>query len=162
MNAILEAHDAGDDARQFLTFRLGGEEYGLGILSVQEIRGWSPVTVIPHAPRWLLGVINLRGVVVPVIDLRLKFALARADYNEFTVVIILNVGARVVGIVVDGVSDVITLRAEQIRPAPSLGGNADASHITGFATLDERLRILIDIERLMASADLSAVSKSPQ
>jgi purine-binding chemotaxis protein CheW len=150
MNAILAAHEADDDARQFLTFRLGGEEYGLGILAVQEIRGWSPVTAIPHAPRWLLGVINLRGVVVPVIDLRLKLALERADYNEFTVVIILNVGARVVGIVVDGVSDVITLRAEQIRPAPSLGGNADTSHITGFATLDERLRILIDIERLMA------------
>ena len=130
--------------------RLGGEEYGLGILAVQEIRGWSPVTAIPHAPRWLLGVINLRGVVVPVIDLRLKFSLERADYNETTVVIILNVGARVAGIVVDGVSDVITLRAEQIRPAPSLGSSADTNHITGFATLDGRLRILIDIERLMA------------
>jgi purine-binding chemotaxis protein CheW len=153
MNAILESHD--EDTRQYLTFRLGSEEYGLGILTVQEIRGWSPVTAIPHTPRWLLGVINLRGVVVPVLDLRLKFALERADYSETTVVIILNVGTRVAGIVVDGVSDVITLRAEQIRPAPSLGGNVDTSHITGFATLDDRMRILIDVERLIAGTELA-------
>jgi purine-binding chemotaxis protein CheW len=146
-----------EDARQFLTFKLAGEEYGVGILTVQEIRGWSQVTAIPHSPRWLLGVINLRGVVVPIIDLRIKFNLERADYNEFTVVIILNVGARVVGIVVDGVSDVITLSGAQIKPAPSLGNNADTSHIIGFGTLDERMRILMDVERLMASADLGSI-----
>ena len=148
-----------EDAKQFLTFKLAGEEYGVGILTVQEIRGWSPVTAIPHSPRWLLGVINLRGVVVPIIDLRIKFDFARADYNEFTVVIILNVGARVIGIVVDGVSDVITLASAQIKPAPSLGDNADTSHIIGFGTLDDRMRILMDVERLMAGADLGAVSK---
>jgi purine-binding chemotaxis protein CheW len=148
------------DTQQFLTFKLAGEEYGVGILSVQEIRGWSAVTAIPHAPNWLLGVINLRGVVVPIIDLRIKFNFAKAEYNEFTVVIIMNVGARVVGVVVDGVSDVITLTPDQIKPAPSLGNNTDTSHIIGFGTLDDRMRILMDVERLMASADLSAIAKT--
>jgi purine-binding chemotaxis protein CheW len=143
--------------QQFLTFKLAGEEYGVGILSVQEIRGWSAVTAIPHSPSWLLGVINLRGAVVPIIDLRIKFNFAKADYNEFTVVIILNVGTRVVGIVVDGVSDVITLGSEQIKPAPSLGNNADTSHIIGFGTLDERMRILMDVEKLVTGADLGAL-----
>src|SRR5690242_16679291 len=147
----------GVDTQQFLTFKLAGEEYGVGILSVQEIRGWSAVTAIPHSPNWLLGVINLRGAVVPIIDLRIKFNFAKAEYNEFTVVIILNVGSRVVGVVVDGVSDVITLSPEQIKPAPSLGNNADTSHIIGFGTLDERMRILMDVERLMASADLASI-----
>jgi purine-binding chemotaxis protein CheW len=156
MNAIaMPGADA--DTQQFLTFKLAGEEYGVGILSVQEIRGWSAVTAIPHSPAWLLGVINLRGAVVPIIDLRIKFNFAKAEYNEFTVVIILNVGARVVGIVVDGVSDVITLGAADIKPAPSLGNNADTSHIIGFGTLDERMRILMDVERLMASADLGSI-----
>ena len=151
---------ANADKQQFLTFKLAGEEYGVGILSVQEIRGWSAVTAIPHSPNWLLGVINLRGAVVPIIDLRIKFDFAKADYNELTVVIILNVGSRVIGIVVDGVSDVITLAHEQIKPAPSLGSNADTGHIIGFGTLDDRMRILMDVERLMASADLSALNKS--
>jgi purine-binding chemotaxis protein CheW len=154
MNATALQSEA--DTQQFLTFKLAGEEYGVGILSVQEIRGWTAVTAIPHSPAWLLGVINLRGAVVPIIDLRIKFDFAKADYNEFTVVIILNVGARVVGIVVDGVSDVITLTREQIKPAPSLG-NTDTSHIIGFGTLDERMRILMDVERLMASADLGSI-----
>jgi purine-binding chemotaxis protein CheW len=149
--------DTNADRQQFLTFKLAGEEYGVGILSVQEIRGWSAVTAIPHSPSWLLGVINLRGVVVPVIDLRLKFNYARADYNEFTVVIILSLKDRVVGIVVDGVSDVITLGNEQIKPAPPLGNNTDTSHIIGFGTLDERMRILMDVEKLMASADLGSI-----
>src|SRR5687768_5260167 len=155
----MTAHEAlGTDThtQQFLTFKLAGEEYGVGILSVQEIRGWSAVTAMPHSPAWLLGVINLRGSVVPIIDLRIKFNFARADYNEFTVVIILNVGARVIGIVVDGVSDVITLASGQIKPAPSLGNNADTSHIIGFGTLDERMRILMDVEKLISGADFGA------
>ncbi len=148
---------ANADTQQFLTFKLAGEEYRVGILCVQEIRGWSAVTAIPHSPKWLLGVINLRGAVVPIIDLRIKFDFAKADYNEFTVVIILNVGSRVIGIVVDGVSDVITLAHEQIKPAPSLGSNTDTSHIIGFGTLDERMRILMDVEKLMAGADLGSI-----
>jgi purine-binding chemotaxis protein CheW len=145
------------NTQQFLTFKLAGEEYGVGILSVQEIRGWCAVTAIPHSPSWLLGVINLRGAVVPIIDLRIKFSFARADYNEFTVVIILNVGARVIGVVVDGVSDVITLANEQIKPAPLLGGGTDTSHIIGFGTLDDRMRILMDVEKLMAGSDMATL-----
>lgn len=148
------------DTQQFLTFELGGEEYGVGILTVQEIRGWSSVTKVPHTPDWLLGVINLRGVVVPIIDLRLKFKFAKADYTDTTVVIILTVATRVVGVVVDGVSDVITLGAAQIKPAPSLGIGADTRHIIGFGTLDERMRILMDVEKLMAGADMGLVDKA--
>ncbi len=148
------------DAQQFLTFKLAGEEYGVGILTVQEIRGWSQVTKVPHTPVWLLGVINLRGVVVPIIDLRLKFKFANAEYTETTVVIILTVGARVVGVVVDGVSDVITLGPAQIKPAPTLGAGSDTSHIIGFGTLDERMRILMDVEKLIAGADLGSVDKA--
>ena len=148
------------DTQQFLTFKLAGEEYGVGILTVQEIRGWSQVTKVPHTPDWLLGVINLRGVVVPIIDLRVKFNFANADYNEFTVVIILTVATRVVGVVVDGVSDVITLAPSQIKPAPSLGTGADTRHIIGFGTLDERMRILMDVEKLMAGADMGLVDKA--
>jgi purine-binding chemotaxis protein CheW len=148
------------DTQQFLTFELGGEEYGVGILTVQEIRGWSSVTKVPHTPGWLLGVINLRGVVVPIIDLRLKFKFAKADYTDTTVVIILTVATRVVGVVVDGVSDVITLGAAQIKPAPSLGTGADTRHIIGFGTLDERMRILMDVEKLMAGPDMGLVDKA--
>ncbi len=157
-----DPNNADTDTRQFLTFKLAGEEYGVGILSVQEIRGWSAVTAIPHAPAWLLGVINLRGVVVPIVDLRIKFNFARADYNEFTVVIILNVGPRVIGIVVDGVSDVITLGSAQIKPAPSLGSGTDTSHIIGFGTQDERMRILMDVEKLLAGADLGSLARTIQ
>jgi purine-binding chemotaxis protein CheW len=151
------AHEAAD-SRQFLTFQLAGEEYGVGILMVKEIRGWSSVTPIPHSPPWLLGVINLRGVVVPIIDLRLKFDCARADYKDTTVVIILNVGVRMAGIVVDAVSDVITLSSAQIKPPPDLGRQADTSHIIGFGTLDDRMRILMDVERLMDGAELGAMA----
>ena len=148
------------DQQQFLTFRLGGEEYGVGILTVQEIRGWSSVTKVPHTPAWLLGVINLRGVVVPIIDLRIKFDFASAEYNETTVVIILTVATRVIGVVVDAVSDVITLGSQQIKPAPSLGNGAETHHIIGFGTLDERMRILMDVEKLMAGTDMGLVDKA--
>lgn len=148
MNAVLKDERA--DARQYLTFRLAGEEYAVGILTVQEIRGWSPVSAVPHTPRWMLGVINLRGAVVPIVDLRLKFELERADYDEKTVVIILIVGARIVGVVVDAVSEVITLGGDQIRAAPDLGTPAQTRHIVGFATFDDRLRIILDVERLLA------------
>jgi purine-binding chemotaxis protein CheW len=151
--AFANGRDA-DDARQFLTFNLAGEEYGVGILTVKEIRGWSAVTVIPHSAPWLLGVINLRGVVVPIIDLRIRFGLGDAAYNDTTVVIIINVDARLAGIVVDGVSDVITLAGHEIKAPPSLGNQADTSHIIGFGIHDQRMRILVDVERLLAGADI--------
>ena len=146
-----------EDGQQYLTFDLGGQEYGVGILTVQEIRGWSAVTAIPHSPKWLLGVINLRGVVVPIVDLRIRFELDRVEFNESTVVIILNLVDRVVGVVVDAVSDVITLSNAQIKPAPMLGNNTNTSHIIGFGTLDERMRILLDVDRLIAAREIGAV-----
>jgi purine-binding chemotaxis protein CheW len=148
---------AGADAQanEFLTFRLGAEEYGIEILKVQEIRGWEQPTTIANAPGFIKGVINLRGTIVPIVDLRIKFNLGSAEYNQFTVVIILNVANRVVGAVVDSVSDVLTLSGDQIRPAPEFGGALDMQHIVGLGTVDERMLILLDIERLMCSSDMA-------
>ena len=145
-------------ANEFLTFILGGEEYGVDILKVQEIRGYDTVTRIPDAPDFVKGVINLRGTIVPVIDLRLKFRLSDVRYDEFTVMIIINVARRVIGIVVDAVSDVVSLTAEQVRPAPEIGATVDTQFLTGIGTLDERMLILIDIERLVGSAEFGLVA----
>ena len=146
---------AGGDAKEYLTFVLGEEEYGLEILKVQEIRGYDSVTRLPDAPDYIKGVINLRGTIVPVIDLRLKLRLKEARYDAFTVMIVLNVDDRVVGIVVDSVSDVIPLSQENIRPTPEFGANVDTRFISGIGTVDDRMLILLDIETLINSADLS-------
>lgn len=146
--------------QEFLTFALGNEEYGIDILKVQEIRGYDKVTQIVNAPGFIKGVINLRGTIVPIIDLRLKFRLGSAEYTAFTVVIILNVSNRVVGVVVDSVSDVIQLDPEEIREAPPLHGEMDTRFIRGLATLDERMVILMDIETLMSSPDMALVAEA--
>jgi len=135
--------------REFLTFRLGGEEYGVDILKVQEIRGYEAATRIAGAPEHIKGVINLRGVIVPVVDMRIKFGLASAEYDQFTVVIILNLSERVVGMVVDGVSDVLQLGAADIRPAPEFGRVLDTAHVVGIGTVNDRMLIVLDIEKLM-------------
>lgn len=145
---------AAQSSREFLTFTLGHEEYGIEILKVQEIRGYDAVTRIANSPEFIKGVINLRGIIVPIVDMRIKFNLGSAEYNQFTVVIILNVGGRVVGMVVDSVSDVLELEADQIKPAPEFGGSFDTKYVLGFGTLSERMLILIDIERLMLSQDM--------
>ena len=147
-------------ANEFLTFRLGGEEYGIEILKVQEIRGYDAITQIANAPDFIKGVVNLRGIIVPIIDMRLKFRLGSATYDQFTVVIILNVAGRVMGIVVDGVSDVISLEAEQMRPAPGLGSVIDTEYIMGLGTVEERMLILIDIEKMMSSSDMGLIEQS--
>ncbi len=140
---------------EFLTFRLGAEEYGIDILKVQEIRSYEPPTRIANAPEFIKGVVNLRGVIVPIVDLRLKLGCPTADYNSFTVVIVLNVRNRVVGAVVDSVSDVLELNRDAIRPAPELSSAAvDTSFITGIGTINDRMLILMDIEALMSSADM--------
>jgi purine-binding chemotaxis protein CheW len=139
---------------EFLTFALGGEEYGIEILKVQEIRGYEKPTTIANAPPFIKGVINLRGTIVPIIDMRVKFNLESAEYNAFTVVIILNVAGRVVGMVVDSVSDVITLAPDQLRPAPEFSSELETAYILGLGTLGERMLILMDIERLMGSRDM--------
>jgi len=143
---------------EFLTFTLGAEEYGVDILKVQEIRGYDTVTRIPDAPEFIKGVINLRGTIVPVVDMRLKFQLGKADYNSLTVMIILNVASRVVGMVVDGVSDVVQLTGEQMRPAPEFGSTVETQFLTGIGTLDKRMLILMDIEKLMTSPSMALVS----
>lgn len=145
---------AADTGGEFLSFTLGDEHYGVDILKVQEIRGYDAVTRVPDAPDYIKGVINLRGTIVPVIDLRLKLRLENARYDAFTVMIVLNVEDRVVGIVVDSVSDVIPLSAEQIRPTPEFGAAVDTRFISGIGTQDDRMLILLDIETLLDSADV--------
>jgi len=144
-------------AGEYLTFVLGEEEYGLDILKVQEIRGYDAVTPIANTPDFIKGVVNLRGKIVPIVDLRIKFDLGKVEYNEFTVVIILNLGERIVGIVVDGVSDVMALKDEQLRDVPSLVTNIDTKYIVGLATVEEQMLILVDIEKLMGSEEMELI-----
>ena len=147
------------NAGEYLTFRLGTEEYGIDILKVQEIRSYEAPTRIANAPEFIKGVVNLRGVIVPIVDLRVKLRCGSAEINSFTVVIVLNVKGRVVGAVVDSVSDVMELNKDQIRPAPEMTTAAvDTNYITGIATVAERMLILMDIEGLMSSADMGLIA----
>jgi purine-binding chemotaxis protein CheW len=144
---------------EFLVFALGAEEYGIDILKVQEIRGYESVTHIANAPDYIKGVVNLRGVIVPILDMRLRFKLGQAEYNHQTVVIILNIGKRVVGVVVDGVSDVLTLAPEQVNPAPKFGSSMKTEYLTGLGSVDGRMLILVDIEKMLAD-DLVSVEST--
>ena len=149
---------AGDAAmNEFLAFTLGKEEYGIDILKVQEIRGYESVTRIANAPEFLKGVVNLRGTIVPIVDMRIKFNLGEPTYDQFTVVIILNIAGRIVGMVVDSVSDVTTLAPEQIRPAPEMGTVFNTNYLIGLGTLDERMLILVDIDKLMSSSEMGLI-----
>jgi purine-binding chemotaxis protein CheW len=145
------------DSREVLSFRLGDEQYGIDILKVQEIRGCDATTRIANTAAFIRGVIDLRGSIVPIVDMRIKFNLERAEYNEFTVVIILSLAERVVGIVVDGVSDVLTLSAEQIKSVTSLGSAVSGNFLSGVGTTDDSLILLLDIERLMGSPEMQLV-----
>lgn len=151
--------DAGAGHQQFLVFSLGDEEYAIDILKVQEIRGCEHVTRICNAPDFIKGIANLRGVVVPIVDLRIKFRLD-AHYNADTVVIVVNIGRRVVGIVVDRVSDVLTLAAEQRKPAPEFGVGLPLDYIHGLGDLGERMLILVDIEKLLGSREMALVDEA--
>jgi purine-binding chemotaxis protein CheW len=146
-------------AGEYLTFKLGGEEYGIDILRVQEIRSYEQPTRIANAPAYLKGVVNLRGVIVPIVDLRVRLGCDQAEYNHFTVVIVLNVKGRVVGAVVDSVSDVLELPADAIRPAPPMASHgADNGYLTGIGSVGERMLILMDIETLMSSPDMGLIN----
>jgi purine-binding chemotaxis protein CheW len=157
--AAHRATGGGDMVDEYLTFTLGREEYGVDILKVQEIRGYDAVTRLPDAPEWIKGVINLRGTIVPVVDLRIKFKLGEPVYDGFTVMIILNVGGRVIGAVVDSVSDVTQLRPDQVRPAPELGTQVDSRFIAGMGSIDQRMLILLDIERMVKSRDMALMDQ---
>jgi purine-binding chemotaxis protein CheW len=160
----MQANDvqkAGGESKELLTFTLGNEEYGIDILKVQEIRGYDAVTTIANSPEFIKGVINLRGIIVPIVDMRIKFHLGKVVYDQFTVVIILNVAKRVVGIVVDGVSDVIALTAEQMKPSPEFGSSMDMQYIMGLGTVDDRMIIVMDIEKLLSSRDMELFETVP-
>jgi purine-binding chemotaxis protein CheW len=146
-------------ANEFLAFTLGREEYGIDILKVQEIRGYEQVTRIANAPEFVKGVVNLRGIIVPIVDMRIKFNLGEPTYDQFTVVIILNISGHTMGMVVDSVSDVITLAADQIKAPPELGTVFNTDYLIGLGTIDERMLILVDIDKLMSSDDMGLITK---
>lgn len=146
--------------QEFLVFTLGDEEYGIDILKVQEIRGYDQVTRIANTPAFIKGVTNLRGVIVPIVDLRIKFSQTDVEYNENTVVIVLNLGQRVVGIVVDGVSDVLSLTAEQIRPAPEFAVTLSTEYLTGLGAPGDRMLILVNIEKLLSSDEMALLDRT--
>ena len=147
-------------AAEYLAFTLGQEEYGIDIQKVAEIRSYETPTRIANAPDFVKGVVNLRGIIVPIVDMRIKFNLGTPSYDQFTVVIILNIGHRVVGMVVDRVSDVTMLTPEQIKPAPEIGSSMNTDYITGLGTIEERMLILVDIDKLMSSDEMGLIEKT--
>lgn len=159
-----EMTSATGQVQQYLTFTLGAEDYGVDILRVQEIRGWHQVTRVPNAPDYLLGVLNLRGTIVPIIDMRMRFNLDKVEYNPITVIIVLSVkteqGNHVFGIVVDGVSDVLDVTASEIKDTPEFGAAVNTDFIYGLATKGDRMVMLLDIDKLLSSSELSAVSSA--
>ncbi|MET0329789.1 MAG: chemotaxis protein CheW [Dyella sp.] len=140
-------------AIQYLTVNLAHEEYGIDILAVREIRGWTPVTRIPQAPEYVLGVLNLRGAIVPVIDMRLRFGLAREDYTATTVTVIITVAGRNFGVVVDAVSDVMDIAADKVRPVPDMGTTVDTEYLKGLTSIGERMVLLLDVDKLLQPQD---------
>ncbi len=160
--ASAETEDISEEdraAHEFLAFTLGKEEYGIHILKVQELRGYETPTRIANAPEFIKGVVNLRGIIVPIVDMRIKFNLGTPTYDQFTVVIILNIGGRVVGMVVDSVSDVITLTPDQVKPAPEMGTALNTDYLIGLGTVAERMLILVDIDKLMSSEEMGLIDK---
>ena len=148
------------EKKEFLSFSLGREEYCIDILKVQEIRGYETVTPIPNTPAYMKGVINMRGIVVPIIDLRIKLNLESVQYNQFTVIVILSIRGRIVGVVVDSVSDVLGFQPEDIKEAPQLGAGIKTDYIEGLVTIDERMLIIVDIEKLAADEDIVQIEKA--
>ena len=146
------------DLNQFLTFTLGAEEYGIEILKVQEIKGYSAITHIPNAPPHVKGVMNLRGTVVPVVDLRTKFSMDAVEYTKFTVIIVVMVGQKIAGLVVDAVSDVLNIAASDVRPAPDLGARCDTRFISGVVSIGEKLAVLLDIDKLLTDEEVATAA----
>ncbi len=154
-----------DDNDQVLSFILGKEEYGVDILRVQEIKGWEHTTPIPNTPKFVMGVINLRGAVVPIIDLRIRFGLEEMVYDDTTVVIIVRsedaVGTqKIIGLVVDGVSDVYTIQAKKLQTAPDMSGRVQSDYIQGLATINEKLIVILHVDPLINEGILAQIKKS--
>ena len=148
----------GPQTGEYLTFRLGEEEYGIDILRVQEIRSYEQPTRIANAPAFVKGVVNLRGIIVPIVDMRIKFNVGNPTYDAFTVVIVLNINGHTIGMVVDSVSDVVTLTPDQIKAAPDLGASVAAEYLQGLGTVGERMLILLDIDKLLSSEDMGLLA----
>ena len=152
------------NSQQYLTFVLGDENYGVDILRVQEIKGWSPVTHIPNTPEYMRGVLNLRGTIVPIVDLRMRFNMDTVEYTQLTVVIVLSVKAgdreRTLGIVVDGVSDVLTVKEGELKPTPDFGGAISTEYIRGLVTVEENMVMLLDIDLLLSVEELNQLEKA--
>ncbi|HET9114180.1 MAG TPA: chemotaxis protein CheW [Burkholderiales bacterium] len=153
----ISMNPADEAGNEYLAFTLGAEEYGIDILRVQEIRGYENPTRIANVQSFIKGVINLRGLIVPIVDMRIKFNIGNASYDNLTVVIILNINNRIVGMVVDSVSDVTTLGAGQIKPAPAMASMLDSSYLIGLGTIDDRMLILVDIDKLMLSEEMGLI-----
>jgi purine-binding chemotaxis protein CheW len=153
MNQTASSAAVAEEAAQYLTVNLGNEEYGVDILAVREIRGWTPVTRIPQAPSYVLGVLNLRGAIVPVLDLRLRFGLTREAYTATTVCVIVMVAGRQFGVVVDAVSDVVEVTPSGIRPVPDMGTTVDTEYLKGLTSVGERMVLLLDVDRLLQPQD---------
>jgi len=156
------AEASANNSTEVLSFRLGGEEYAISILKVQEIRGYDAVTRIASAPEYLKGVVNLRGIIVPIVDMRIKFNVGTVTYDPFTVVIILNINKHTIGVVVDSVSDVVTLTPDQIKAAPEMGGNVANEYLQGLGTVGDRMLILLDIDKLLSSEEMGLLAVSRQ
>jgi purine-binding chemotaxis protein CheW len=161
--SIIGGAEMDGNTKQFLTFILAGEEYGVDILRVQEIKGWDAVTQVPNTPEYVRGVINLRGTIVPIIDLRIRFNMDQLEYGPTTVVIVLKVvsgeSSRIMGIVVDGVSDVYNVKKDEIKAAPDFGEGVDSSFVSGLATVEEKMVIILDIDHMLNSNELASVNK---
>lgn len=162
--SIVGNSELGEDMQQFLTFILASEEYGVDILRVQEIKGWDAVTQVPNTPEYVRGVINLRGTIVPIIDLRIRFSMEQLEYGPTTVVIVLKVmsgndDSRIMGIVVDGVSDVYNVKDDEINAAPDFGDGVDSTFVKGLATVDEKMVIILDVDHMLNSNELAKVNK---
>jgi purine-binding chemotaxis protein CheW len=148
-----QSNSDGTAATQYLTVNLADEEYGIDILAVREIRGWTSVTRIPQAPGYVLGVLNLRGAIVPVLDLRLRFGLSREEYTGTTVTVIITVAGRLFGIVVDAVSDVLDVEQNNVRPVPDMGTAVDTEYLKGLTSIGERMVLLLDADKLLQPQD---------
>ncbi len=159
--AVVERNElqasAAEDERQYLTFQLGEEFYGVNILKVQEIKGYTNVTRIPNTPDYMKGVLNLRGTIVPIINLRMKFGMEQIEHTAFTVIVVVVVRERVMGMIVDAVSDVLTVGANDVKPSPSFGTKVNTSFIDGIATAQEHLVTLLDIDQVLTDHEMEQV-----
>ncbi|HSB67714.1 MAG TPA: chemotaxis protein CheW [Candidatus Methylomirabilis sp.] len=147
-------------AHQFLTFALGQEEYGVEILKIQEIKGYSAITPLPNTPPYVKGVLNLRGTIVPIVDLRKKFGLPEVEHNQFTVIVVVQVQGKIMGFIVDGVSDVLSVTGADIQPTPDLHGQVDTSFLNGLAKAGEKLVILLDIDKVLTAGEAVAAAQA--